>query len=309
MDSFRYGINWDELLMNKVFIIISILSWSLSQANCLTWVAPSELAQGYDERLEWELQAFDLLDLQTQPCKHQLKVELKPILSKWFVVYQLDSNQSLRKEYGTLDEFSTQLAKDLNQILGCYQSKNLMKNSNRYGSNRWKLMRPNKWPLFEVSIVSESRKIGSNYQNLSGIDFAITRPIGPWQTELVVGTTFNPNTRIKEEPLVKWSNSLGLGLSYDFWNSALHSPFLSAGLDLKGFWIQTPSDWKGSQFNVLPDLHTGIGWRGFRAHTINLAAQASIHLPLGQLEFLDTQTRKLHTYYPLAFGFKLQAGF
>lgn len=295
--------------MLKSMIFLCLVTVSLSQANCLTWIAPSELVKGYDERIDWELQAFDLLDLESQPCKHTIKIELKPIQSNWFVLYQIDDTKPLRKEYKSLDDFSNHLTKDLNTLLGSFKSKSLRKQSNRFRSNQWNLLKSPDWPLFEVSIVTESRVMDQDLQSLSGLEFAVTRPIGPWQTELLFGGTYNPESRIESQALIRWSSYLGLGINYDFWNASLHSPFVSSGLDLKGLWLQTPDLWKGSQFNLIPDFNLGVGWRGFKAHAINLAIKLEAKIPLGQIEFLEIESRKLKTYYPLGFGFKIQAGF
>lgn len=281
----------------------------LSWGSCVTWKAPEELTQGHEERLHWELRSFDLIDWKQQPCQHRLSVELKPMLSKWYVQYYFDSLPELRKKYESLDEFSRELPKDLNQLMGTYQSSQFSTLDAKYSQNSWQLLKPNEWPLFEVGLFSETRQFGDRAQTFSGIEFAITRSLASIQSEINTGFAYQGSHPNSDQVWLDWKAHLGIDLEYSIWEKSLQSPTLNTGFSLQGFWTRTPKDWKGEGLDLVPEATVGLGFRGFRAHSFNLAILSKLHLPTGNIQVLDVEEGEVKEYYPLGFSIQTQIGF
>lgn len=294
--------------MKYLLIFTLLLGLAQAQTDCLTWVAPENLTQGYVERVEWELRSYDLIDWESQPCKHKLRIELKPILSQWHVFYQF-GQKKLKKQYPSLEAFAAQISNDLDKIMGTYRSGNLESMSAKYQSNKWRLLKAETWPLFELAIFSETRYMDQQSQSLLGLDFAITRNIGPWQSELAFGAGYNSAELAEMTSLINWGTHLKMAIEYALFDLELHSPVIRSGLSLQGLWIETPEQWKGGGLSVFPELSVGVGWRAFRAHQFNVGFETDVKIPMSDLDFYDVNADQIKSYYPWGWGFKLQCGF
>ncbi len=286
---------------------------SLSMLNCVTLQAPETMTEPFQERFDWEVKVFDLVDWEGSACEHSLIVELKPMMNRWYLRYQLNTENVLTQDYATLDEWIKNLSRDLYKLMPSLKSK-AYHSRPHVDIQPWQLIQTDAVRYYEVSLFTKQFRMPSSFQEIHGLEIGFAKTLGAWQSSALLGFGVAPQglsnqLAVATEVRVQGGVHLELNIEKSLHPEELNSAFIGTGVALDGVMIDIPNKWRGGGLSVIPELLLTSGWRFFRASDVDYGFSGGIYLPLTQLEFLDVDQKRLISIYPVSIKLKLEVGF